>query len=110
MISFWDEQWKPIKDFEWGYYISNFGRIKGPRKMLIAQANNRGYLQVGLYKFRSTKPYRCLVSRLVAQAFLDEPTAHDAEVHHKDGDVTNNHADNLEWVAPSIHSRAGINT
>ena len=44
-----------------------------------------------------SKPY--LIHRLVADAFLppQASTKHN-EVNHKDGNGTNNHVDNLEWV------------
>jgi len=107
-LDLWDEQWKPVPGFEWGYYVSNLGRVRGPRKVLKPQPQSKGYLAVKLYKRKSTKKYPRLVSRLVAVAFLGKPDHSDCEVHHKDGDIRNNHADNLEWVRGSLHSRAGI--
>ena len=42
------------------------------------------------------------VHRLVALAFLGPPPTQMAwQVHHRDGDPSNNHIKNLEWVTPS---------
>ena len=108
MLSYWDEQWRPVPGFEWGYYVSDFGRVKGPRKMLKGVDNGQGYLMVRLYKRRSTKKHYWLVHRLVALAFLEKLSPDADEVHHKDGNPANNHIDNLEWVKSSAHSRAGV--
>ena len=110
MLSFWDEKWKPCPEFEWGYWVSDFGRVRGPKKMLSIQLNNKGYQYVTLYKKRSVAQHRRLISRLVAMAFIGLPPSSDSEVHHKDGNPMNNHIDNLEWVSPHLHSRAGVRT
>lgn len=55
-----------------------------------------------MFKLRGQKLY---VHRLVAQAFI--PGDASLEINHKDGDKTNNRANNLEWVTRSqnqIHS------
>lgn len=53
-----------------------------------------GYMRVQLNK--NHKRYVCLVHRLVAEAFM--PSDCNLTVNHKDGDKSNNHIDNLEWI------------
>lgn len=43
-----------------------------------------------------------LMHRIVAAHWVIN-TAEGKHVHHKDGDRTNNHADNLEWITPKTH-------
>jgi hypothetical protein len=58
---------------------------------------DNGYLYVSLTKnrIRNNK----YIHRLVAEAFINQQDGKNV-VNHKDYDVTNNKADNLEWVTP----------
>lgn len=49
---------------------------------------------------RAGKRLYLAVHRLVCLAFHGEPPTPEHQVNHKDGDKTNNAADNLEWVTP----------
>ena len=66
-----------------------------------------GYLQVSLW--RNNKDTHCYVHRLVATHFIPNPLGL-AEVNHIDGDRTNNHVSNLEWVDRSGNIRHAIRT
>ena len=111
------EQWRTaIYDgiiYEGLYKVSNLGRIlslnyknTGKSKLMTPGDNGRGYLRVKLWKNREDK--KCLVHRLVAEAFLPNPD-NLPEVNHKDEDKTNNFVflnedgsvdkekSNLEW-------------
>lgn len=95
------EIWKPIVGFEDQYEVSSLGRVrslhyKWKRKRililkLIPQRN--GYLQVSL-----GRNVRCLVHRLVAEAFV-EKHPNRPEVNHKNADKADNRACNLEYVS-----------
>ena len=115
-----EEIWRPCKDYEGLYKVSNLGRVrscdkyvwngrtncfrKGEIKTLIHRKD--GYVAVSLYKDNKGKHVR--VHRLVAFAFIKNPKPDIYEhVNHIDCDRTNNRFDNLEWCDPltnHIHS------
>lgn len=108
-----DEQWKPIKNYENLYLVSDYGRImslnymgKGKHRILNLSAMPDRYIKVGLRK--EGKTYYRRVHRLVAEAFLPPPQSGQTQVNHIDGDKHNNvvHGDacNLEWCTPKQNS------
>ena len=99
-----EEIWKPIKDYEGLYEVSNFGRIKTlsryirnrkmPEKIKKLEKDRYGYLRIELSKNKIRKKY--LVHRLVAQAFI--PNNNNLPcINHKDENKSNNIVNNLEW-------------
>lgn len=97
------ESWKPIKEYEDIYEISDHGRVarirNGERKLINPQINNRnGYQYAHLSKNNSVKAFR--VHRLVAEHFIPNPNKK-PQVNHIDGDKTNNFYTNLEWASAS---------
>lgn len=91
------EIWKAVNDCDGKYYVSNFGNVLGPRNRLLnPYLNNKGYLIVSLI-VRGERQ-RCLVHRLVAMAFLENPNEY-PQINHKDENKLNNRADNLEWCS-----------
>lgn len=113
------EIWKPIKDYEELYEVSNLGRIKA----LARKKNcNKGY---GIIKEHIMKPTNCgteyyrvpltnkehikkyyLVHRLVAQAFIENPNNYPC-VNHLDCNSLNNKANNLEWCDYKYNANYG---
>lgn len=102
-----DEEWKDIVGYECIYLISNHGRVfsfkrTGNRKDRILKpfrSSAKGaYCCVSLNKDGVDK--RQSIHRLVATAFIDNPLNY-SEVNHKDGNPSNNHVLNLEWVSRS---------
>lgn len=99
------EVWKQIKKYP-AYKISNLGRIKRIKsaqatyigKILKSIVDPKGYLRVFLYRKGRRKQF--LVHRLVARAFIG-PCPKDKEVNHKDGNTSNPHVDNLEYISCS---------
>ena len=127
------EIWKPLteaagrllKDF---YQVSNVGRIKSvkhyvevcnhgkivkkpcPELLISCVPQEHGYLMAYLACEDGTD-VNAQVHRLVAAAFCpnDDPEHKDV-VNHKDGNPSNNKADNLEWCTPAENAQHAVNT
>ena len=102
------EEWRPVVGYEGLYEVSNMGNVKslnyngiGKEKLLKPLNNGHGYLRVVLCKDGKIK--KCLVHRLVADAFIQfvpqEGVMYD--VDHRNTDRTDNRAINLCWVSRS---------
>ena len=105
-----DEIWKPIKNYEGYYEVSNLGNvrsltrsvnyssgwvvIKKGRKLKLGKDCD-GYPQVVLYYNKKPKTYK--VHFLVASTFIPNQE-NKSTVNHKDGIKTNNGMLNLEWA------------
>ena len=103
------EIWKPIKNYENYYMISNKGRIKTISRYIVYREGTtpafvkgkilkpsirpRGYKHIKLLDKRDFD-----IHRLVAIHFLDNPNNLPA-VDHIDGNKLNNNVNNLEWVS-----------
>lgn len=89
------EQWKDIPEYEGKYYISNFGRLKNNKGLIMKpMICTNGYLAACLWK--NNKQRKFLIHRLVADAFLENINGY-SEINHIDEDKTNNAVINLEW-------------
>ena len=113
-------EWRPIKDYEDRYMVSNTGLIKAKERMLpnnltgtlykkpevILKPNTVafGYQQVTLYKEGKRK---CkYVHVLVMEAFKGKkPLGY--EINHIDEDKTNNNLNNLEFLTPIENNNYG---
>lgn len=106
-----NEIWKPVKDYENYYEISNFGNFRSldryitrsdgvtqlrKGRLITQHLNSDGYLQAKLCKDGVIRTVR--IHRLVADAFLPNPDEL-PEVNHKDCNRANNHISNLEWCS-----------
>lgn len=104
-----NEEWRPIEGYEGLYEVSNTGRVRSldmyvkigygsyrlhKGKVLSPGKNKDGYLLINLHCNEKNK--KCLVHRLVAQAFIPNPD-NLPQVNHKDEDKLNNRVENLEW-------------
>ena len=94
------EIWKPIKDYEGLYEVSNLGRVKSLRRNIIVKPymNHTGYWMVNLWY--NCKQDKRLISRLVAETFIPNPNDYPI-INHIDGNKQNNHVSNLEWCTYS---------
>lgn len=102
------EIWKPIKDYEGLYEVSNMGRVrslsrKGTFERILNPCvrNTGGYLAVNLYKNGKKTMY--FIHRLVALAFLPNPNNYPV-INHKDCNPSNNCVDNLEWCTVTYNN------
>jgi integrase/recombinase XerD len=91
------EQWRDITGYDGIYQVSDQGQVRNTHTSKILQPvrikNGRLYVSLSSDGFQR----KCTVHSLVAAAFLGIcPPRH--ETTHKDGDYTNNAAENLEYV------------
>lgn len=103
------ECWKDVLGYEGLYKISDHGNIYSNyrKRVLIPQLDQKGYMQIHLYKNKTPKTHA--VHRLVAEAFI--PNKFNKEqVNHKDENKTNNAAGNLEWATASENVNHGTRT
>jgi hypothetical protein len=105
--------WRPVKDYENFYEVSNTGEVRSlerrsidslgrpytKRSRLIKSRITKGYKEVRLSNFKGKRTPKSL-HRLVACAFI--PNVYNKpQVNHKDGNKLNNDSSNLEWVTAS---------
>ncbi|APD18057.1 HNH endonuclease [Vibrio phage JSF3] len=118
------EIWKDIEGYEGLYQVSSLGNIKSlersilnkngkpqryPEKLLkfdLTKMENTTYYRVTLSKNHVTTRY--LVHRLVASAFINNPS-HKPFINHIDNDGTNNSINNLEWCTHSENMKHAQN-
>lgn len=113
------EIWKPIKEYEGLYEISNYGNVRSldkqinakngslrtiKGKLLKAKIDKDGYLLIGLTKDNIQKYFR--IHRLVALTFIDNPNNLPL-VNHIDENKQNNAVDNLEWCTTKYNNTYG---
>ena len=92
-----------------GLLVSSYGNIKNRswRDKIIGD-NGNGYKKVTVSHRVGGKSLtkNLYVHRLVASLFCPNPNPEElTQVNHKDGDKSNNHYSNLEWVSPSDNMR-----
>lgn len=110
------EIWKPIKDYEGLYEVSNFGRIRSLDRMVYCRSNKlrlqkgkylqpcilkNGYLHVLLCKDGSSKSH--YIHRLVAEAFIYNYSKK-TQIDHIDGNKLVNTVSNLKYCTPKENS------
>ena len=95
------EIWKRYKD---NMYISNLGRCRKNGYILTFEIEDQtSYLST------SHKGKHLSIHRLVAELFVLNPENKEI-VNHKDGDIYNNAASNLEWVSRSENAKHAVRT
>lgn len=88
------------------YSVDYDGNVYGKHgKILKPSKNTKGYYIVNF--IINNKRIGVSVHTLIARAFCDG-YRFGLVVNHKDGNKSNNHADNLEWVTPSQNMRHSV--
>lgn len=121
------EKWRPVKDYEGLYEVSDLGRVRSvahklwngkgyfvtQTKIIKPRKKCWGYMSVALSKNGKAKEFK--VHRLVAEMFIPNPHKF-PQINHKDECKTNNKVSNLEWCTAkyntnygSRNKRAGLN-
>lgn len=96
------EQWKPVKDYEELYLISNYGHlyIIKKKRLMVESKDRQGYVKVTLYNGK--KKRYAHIHKLVAEHFIPNPENKPLVLHKipisKGG---TNKADNLYWGTSS---------
>lgn len=98
------EIWKDIPG-EHGYQVSSIGRVRSTSRLLITRRGVRKRITGRILALRIEKGYfcvtirrkKCMVHKLVAEAFIGRPSDLSLEVCHNDGDSLNNIKENLRY-------------
>lgn len=100
-------EYKTIKGFE-NYVIWNNGYVQNikTKKFLTGSRNSEGFLRVSLYNEGDKKNF--YIHRLVAQAFITNLSLDKKDVHHINGDKTDNSITNLEWFCRKSNKNYGF--
>lgn len=114
------EEWRDITGYEGIYQVSSMGKVKRlthiridrngvkyslKERMLRSFLNSKGYCMVALSK--NGVNTHCSLHRIVAKAFIPNPENKE-QVNHKNGDKTDNRAENLEWMTNFENIRHSI--
>ncbi len=111
------EEWRPVNIPGWEdkYEVSNLGKVRNKRlcRVLRPYVSPGEYAMVVLYsKDLAIRRHTTKVHRIVARTFIENPMNLPL-VNHKDGDISNNAASNLEWVSyreNNVHRHRIINS
>lgn len=98
------EEWRTVPSFP-GYEVSSLGRFRNRAtgQYLGGTTVHNGYLHIGLMS--GGRQHTKLSHRMVAEAFLEQPSPQHSDVNHKNKVRTDNRVSNLEWSTRSHNSR-----
>ena len=107
-----EERWAQVAGYP-NYEVSNHGRVRRRQQcgnrlsgsMLRQRQDGKGYWRIALWSQPEQRSHCALTHRLVALAFLGEPTPPATEVDHLNGNTSDNRASNMEWVTKAENLR-----
>jgi hypothetical protein len=111
------EKFKPIKDYEGLYEVSNFGNVKSLARKTSNQydkvetilkpcSDKRGYLHISLYKNRKQETHK--IAHLVYDHFgKGKRDGHSIHIDHVDNNKINNRIDNLQLLTSRANTSKG---
>ena len=88
------EEWREVKNNP-RYEVSSFGNVRSKARGDV-KIDKKRYCYASIYYEGKLK--RCLVHRLVAEVFIDNPNDK-ATIDHINGDRYNNRVENLRWAS-----------
>lgn len=90
------------------YIITDDGQVYSQKsnRYLTLQKNGSGYYRV--YCCVNGKNKFLYVHKLVAEAYLPEPTPEQTQVNHKNRNRLDNRVENLEWCTPSQNAQHSV--
>lgn len=102
-LKYGEEVWKPLKGYETTYEISNYSRVRyiKNKKLKAIRCGSSHYFELVLNKNGEKEhhslPYYTLIT------FVSDRPSSNTQIHHKDGNMFNNHISNIQWVSPKKH-------
>lgn len=116
------EIWKPIKDYENLYEVSNNGKVRSLIREVVVK-NKYGAVSTRMTKPKELKPQKrgeyyivwlCkngkpkqyYIHRLVGETFIANPN-NLRDINHKDENKLNNNVNNLEWCTHKYNMNYG---
>ena len=98
------EKYKDIIGYEGLYKVSNLGNVYSikSKRLLKLGTDSKGRKNVVLYN--NGNAYNVRVHRLVAKAFIPNPSSLPM-INHKDENPSNNIVSNLEWCSNKYNSK-----
>jgi NUMOD4 motif len=118
-------EWRAVGGYKGLYEVSNTGLVRSIEReityvkngvaykktlkgvVLKTSPNTKGYPSV--YLSKEGKRETCMVHRLVAKAFIPNPS-NKPQVNHRDGNKEHNHMRNLEWNTNQENQNHAVKT
>ena len=114
-----EEIWRPVKEYEGYYEVSNLGRVRSIDRVVVDKNGRQQFKKGTILKYRPDRQgyivvalsinrhytHKC-VHTLVADAFIPNPD-NLPQVNHKDEVKSNNYVDNLEWCSAKYNANYG---